>query len=514
MSPRTGPASITSEVAYEIQQRTDALMRRRFTHFAIATLALSCVFFVFQMLWSISARAPAGSAGEGPAVGAVVGQGDAAGPAVTQAPRRAPRARADTTWRLWVYLIGSYAGAGAALMIILHRRPRLGPLIALSIALVIFEGLLLAALWYSLPFFFAFTHILAASMLPWSARHAAVPIPAVAVAYGASSASGGAEPIVWVTLAVGVCAVSVPGVLVAVFREQGRLRAWKLEILEARYGSIRQELSAARRIHEMLFPAPERRGAISFDYRYQPMRLIGGDYLFTRFHPCPKGTSDCALSLIVLDVTGHGVSAALTVNRLYGEVQRLFSEREDLAPGEALRALNHYVSLTLAQQALFVTAVCARVDPAQQRLRYASGGHPPALLRTAQGHVVDLPVTAHVLGALSDAEFDPDERSERFAPGDTLCAYTDGVLEARDPQGRMLGLEGIRAALAGLPGQPALSERLIEVAAAFRMAPPIDDTLAVEVRFEAGPREAPATDTARDLRAPQRTPHAPRAARA
>src|SRR6185295_15808135 len=100
-----------------------------------------------------------------------------------------------------------------------------------------------------------------------------------------------------------------------------------------------------------------------FHYVYEPMRQIGGDLLFV-FPPSHQHQDDGvgALSLVVLDVTGHGIAAALTVNRIVGELERLFIDDPDAPPGKALAVLNRYVFSTLSKHDHYVTAICLRVD--------------------------------------------------------------------------------------------------------------------------------------------------------
>src|SRR5207253_7984992 len=138
--------------------------------------------------------------------------------------------------------------------------------------------------------------------------------------------------------------------------------------------------------HEALFPAPIAHGPLRFEYRYQPMLQIGGDYLYSRFSPSTGGAAP-AFNLLLMDVTGHGIAAALTVNRLYGEVERLFAEDPHAGPGEVLSALNRYVHLTLATHSVYVTALCLRIDQHSGTLEYASGGHPPAFLCAVNGTI-------------------------------------------------------------------------------------------------------------------------------
>ena len=195
--------------------------------------------------------------------------------------------------------------------------------------------------------------------------------------------------------------IALPGTAICWFRDSRRLEKYKLRFLQQRYGEVRRELTDARKIHESLFPAEVEHGAVRMTYRYEPMRQIGGDFLFV----CPApmqgaGDGGDGLNVVLIDVTGHGIPAALTVNRLHGELERIFAEDPLIPPGEVLALLNRYVHLTLAPHSIYGTAVCVRIDPGSGKLEFASGGHPPAFLRGVDGTLERLDSTSFVLGAL------------------------------------------------------------------------------------------------------------------
>lgn len=341
------------------------------------------------------------------------------------------------------------------------------------------------------------THVVAALLIPWTARQAVAPV-AVVLAVNAALLLGGfffwgprtdsfdsrLAQLLISTLFSPFAAL--PGVLISFTRHSRRVQNFRVRVLQRRYGEIRQELVDARRIHEALFPAPVSSGPLRFSYRYEPMRLIGGDYLYAAFTPRSHhapAPADAALSIVVMDVTGHGIAAALTVNRLHGEIERVFAENPAASPGDVLALLNRYVHLTLATHSVYVTALCLRFDPARAALEYASGGHPPAFLRAVDGTIEQLPSTAFVLGACAAADFHPDPRSLRFGPGDTLIAYTDGAIESRDARGRMLGVAGVQRIIASASSSPDAGwpELILRAAAAHRGRPADDDTLVIEV---------------------------------
>jgi serine phosphatase RsbU (regulator of sigma subunit) len=328
-------------------------------------------------------------------------------------------------------------------------------------------------------------HIIACSLLPWSARQAARPIlPLIllnAIGVLLLPGAGWLERLAQVMLSP---LAGAPGTLISWLKHTTRLNRFKMRFLQSRYGEIRRELVDARRIHEALFPRPIATGPLRLDYCYEPMLLIGGDYLYARF--CrPRDASEGeppAFNLVLLDVTGHGIAAALTVNRLYGEIERLFAEDPGARPGDVLRALNRYVHLTLATHSIYASALCVRIDQARGLLEYASGGHPPAFLRAVDGTIEELNSTAFVLGAAAAEDFDPAPERRPFGPGDALVAYTDGAIEARDDSGRTLGVRGVQRVLAGRTEPTAgWVARVFDAVANHRVGPAQDDTIVVEV---------------------------------
>ena len=322
------------------------------------------------------------------------------------------------------------------------------------------------------------THLLAAAFLPWTPREAIRPLlpllglNAILVLVLPDLPVSGRIIIIALSPLVGV-----PGLLVAAWRHSSFRAKFQLRMLKGHYGEMKREFGEARQVHESLFPEPLQDGSVRFTYRYHPMRQIGGDYIFAH------RDEDDVLNLVLIDVTGHGLSAALTVNRLAGEIERLLGENPEIPPGDMLIGLNNYVHLTLATHSVYATAICIRVDPRHDEIAWASAGHPPAFLLAVDGTLDRLESTAIVLGACHGSEFVNAERRMRFAPGDMVPAYTDGAIEVRNEEGRMLSIEGLQRFLASAtPDRTGgwVSSLLREVDR-FRHGPVQDDTLLVEI---------------------------------
>lgn len=327
-------------------------------------------------------------------------------------------------------------------------------------------------------------HFFACLFLPWTPRESARPMAPLlalnALIMLVYMVLSGAWLIGTLTIILSPL-IALPGAGVCWWRHSRLREGFQTKLVYRRYGEMRQELFNARQIHESLFPKPCLEGLARFSYRYEPMRQIGGDYLYASHWR--RDGAEPVLSLVIIDVTGHGIPAALTVNRLHGEMERIFAEEPSTSPGEVLRLLNRYVHLTLATHSVYVTAVCLRVDPNSGTLEYASGGHPPAFVRAVDGRIEELGSTAFVLGVCAANDFHSAPQSLPFGPGDVLIVYTDGAIEARDSNGRMYGIAGLRRLISqGRPdAQGGWPAAILGEVDAFRHGPATDDTLVIEV---------------------------------
>ncbi len=330
------------------------------------------------------------------------------------------------------------------------------------------------------------SHFFACLFLPWTPRESIRPVVpllvlnAVILLFYVTRA-----PIAIPILIVLSPLIAAPGAGICFWRNSRFRDSFTLNTLKGRYSEIRRELVDARRIHESLFPAPIRTGPVRLDYRYEPMRQIGGDYLYARQITASAGAhaGRTYTHIVLVDVTGHGITAALTVNRLHGEIDRQLGERPDASPGDLLTGLNSYLHHTLASHSVYATALCLCIDHAADALAWASAGHPPAFLRGADGTIDQLDSTTLVLGACKGDDFGANQQAVAFHRGDALVLYTDGAIECRNSAGRMLGVNGFRALLAGLRlpvGTPCLDE-MIRAVDEHRFGPIQDDTLLVEV---------------------------------
>lgn len=213
------------------------------------------------------------------------------------------------------------------------------------------------------------------------------------------------------------------------------------------------ELQNAKRVHEAMFPDPIADENLRFGYAYRPMRQIGGDFI--HINRADSG----AFYLTVVDVTGHGITSALTVNRLHAELKQYFATADVSCPSEALGHLNDYVRLTMAEHSLFATGMCVRLDPTDSRLTVANAGHPLCYVRDREG-LREVDAAGPMLGVFEREAFDCTPVSFNFSAGDQLVMVTDGAIESRSPADEPIGTERLRNIIERSCRQTAPSEQV------------------------------------------------------
>jgi sigma-B regulation protein RsbU (phosphoserine phosphatase) len=173
----------------------------------------------------------------------------------------------------------------------------------------------------------------------------------------------------------------------------------------------------------------------------RPARHVGGDYWDVV--PLPDGR----FALLVADVSGKGVSAALLVSTLHSALRLLLARGE--STGGMLRAVNqHLIDFSAANK--FATLLLAALDVKSGEIAYVNAGHNPGVLLRAEGTIERLGATAVPLGLLPGPTY--DENRLTLEHGDLLCLYSDGVTEANSPSEEEFGLERLEAALRGQLG--------------------------------------------------------------
>ncbi|NIP46419.1 MAG: SpoIIE family protein phosphatase [Gammaproteobacteria bacterium] len=214
----------------------------------------------------------------------------------------------------------------------------------------------------------------------------------------------------------------------------------------------RQDLVRAREIQQGMLPAPRMlTESIELAGICSQASEVGGDFYD---YLCPDADST---GLIVGDVTGHGFYAGLFVAMAKSCLHT--QSRLSFEPREVMQAIRRTLDLSL-QRRLLMSCCYVLFESRARRLHYANAGHPyPYLYRAAEGFLQRLEALDPILGALDVGAGGYAERTLPWEPGDVLVMYTDGVTEARDPEGRMFEHEALEACIAEGAGDAAESLR-------------------------------------------------------
>lgn len=196
---------------------------------------------------------------------------------------------------------------------------------------------------------------------------------------------------------------------------------------------IQKELEIARQIQLSILPAsfpPSRSFRVAA--RYLPMTSVAGD--FYDFFV----TSDHEAGLLIADVSGHGVPAALIASmvKMAAETQRSNADN----PSQLLHGMNNI--LCGNTQGQFVTAGYVYLNASSQELRYSAAAH-PAMLLLRNGGVTSITENGLMLAAFGFATY--TTLTHRIEPGDRIILYTDGILEAANIQSEEFGPDRLHA---------------------------------------------------------------------
>jgi sigma-B regulation protein RsbU (phosphoserine phosphatase) len=196
---------------------------------------------------------------------------------------------------------------------------------------------------------------------------------------------------------------------------------------------IKKELDVAKRIQLSILPG-EFPASANFKVaaRYVPMRSVAGDFYDFLIK------NDKQIGLLIADVSGHGVPAALIASMVKIAAS---SHRAAVSnPSQLLTAMNSTLCGNTQNQ--FVTAAFVHLDAECGELRYAAAAHPPMLL-LRNGQVFQIEENGLMLALFPSAEY--TTTVQKLQPGDRLVLYTDGIIEAASANAEQFGLERLSA---------------------------------------------------------------------
>lgn len=247
-------------------------------------------------------------------------------------------------------------------------------------------------------------------------------------------------------------------------------------LLEKRHREIETELSLAARVQQSLAPRSLVWNHVSVEAYYSPARTIGGDFGVVLPH------GDELLSLLVCDVSGHGIGSALVANRIYSET--LHELERNTGPGKLLRHLHEFVHDHIAADGFYFTMAAGRFVQRSRRMTFAAAGHPPAMI-VSNGGLRLLDSQSGILGCLPDTV--PSETADEIdlTTGDRVVIYTDGLVEVFNQRDEMLGVEGLEELVrqSAKRSLPEMRQAILDGVTAWRHGTLADDLSLVIVEL-------------------------------
>lgn len=269
--------------------------------------------------------------------------------------------------------------------------------------------------------------------------------------------------------------------LAAIARQVGTGLA-NLRLLQEHVRSQRilQELERARAIQRGLLPACVlQTPCVTVAGHNEPSSAVGGDY-FDYF-----ALDEEQAGLVIADVTGHGLPAALVAANLQAAARVALTAKIPL--GELAERLNQLVHNNTASN-VFITAIVGRIDLARGRVEYVNAGHPAPLLLSGDHVQPEDDGMALPLGINPEESYET-QQIELGADFDAILFYTDGLIEAADPEGHMLDRSKLKEALIGVPkrgAQPLVRAALDVVHEHLGRGKNLDDLTLLALHYHPG----------------------------
>lgn len=238
---------------------------------------------------------------------------------------------------------------------------------------------------------------------------------------------------------------------------------------------LKRELEVCRQIQNDMLPRePFRASFADVKGISIPAREVGGDF----FNYFTMGDGD--LAVLVGDVSGKGVSAALTMANVQATLKARLPVVPDLAA--LVGSIDSEFEKT-SPRGVYATLFAAVLDRRTRTLRYVNAGHHPQFVLRMAGGIVRLPSTGMPIGLFPGQGY--VEKQIALDEGDLLFFYTDGTVETEDERGDMFGAERLEALLldAHNDGVDAVLERAEREVRTFRgAAEPFDDATMMAMR--------------------------------
>jgi serine phosphatase RsbU (regulator of sigma subunit) len=198
---------------------------------------------------------------------------------------------------------------------------------------------------------------------------------------------------------------------------------------------IKKDLGLAEQVQRSLVPHPVSLPNIDVHVKYLPMIGVGGDFADVYY----DGNENVYITLV--DVTGHGITAALLVNRICSEIRKLV--REHLQPQTILFNVNNFIFQTFEGMAMFLTMFSGVINLRKGSFTYSGSAHPAVIhWKNRENRFQKLESQNVIIGYDQRHENNFVQDMVLLGPEDKIVMYTDGIIEVEDAMGKQLGIDG------------------------------------------------------------------------
>jgi serine phosphatase RsbU (regulator of sigma subunit) len=191
---------------------------------------------------------------------------------------------------------------------------------------------------------------------------------------------------------------------------------------------------------------------------YRPAREVGGDF-YDVFD-----LEEARVGVVVGDATGKGMPAALVVSATSSMLRAVAQALGSCSPGDVLGRVNETLFARIPPN-MFVTCFYAILEPESGTLSYANAGHDLPYLRCRGGEAEELRARGMPLGLMPGMSY--EEKEIVLQASEVALFYSDGLVEAHDPEGKMFGFPRLRSLVAEHAEEVSLGDSLLEELSSF-----------------------------------------------
>ncbi|KAA3656715.1 MAG: response regulator [Calditrichaeota bacterium] len=199
---------------------------------------------------------------------------------------------------------------------------------------------------------------------------------------------------------------------------------------------IERDLQLAAQIQRSILPVQITNKKFDVAIRHYPMIGVGGDFSDIYYN------EESEIYLTIVDVTGHGIAAALLVNRICMEIRRLV--REQLEPASILYYLNDFIVDSFEGTGMFLTMFSCALNVNTGSLRFAGSAHPPIVLWRKEANRFEFLESQNQIIGFEKVQHNSFKQNATVIEAeDKLFLYTDGLLEIENQKNKPLGIDGL-----------------------------------------------------------------------